>query len=379
MCLARKVIGYTVHFLFAFLGGRYIGTFEVGDADIIRFTGKVIIGHHSQLSGKTESHLIFHLFRRQPDGECLGFFLYFAREHFRHSRFLLVQIVKHQLELGAVLGHIVCFAAQEGILNYLLIGHPEEILSIGRSLGHTIAPETVIPAATDEEAAAIAVSLVREGRAGFLQKGLMQTATILKAVVNKQTGIGLGRPMSHVALLELPGYPKLLGVTDGGMIPNPDLEGKKAIAHNAVAMFHGLGYERPLVSAVCAAENVSPKIIETVDAAALKQAALEGAFGPCYVEGPISLDLALSRESAQIKGYESPVTGETDILLVPGMAAGNMMVKSLVLFAGAKMVGVVTGAKCPIALNSRSASFEEKYHSLLVCALMSSSREENAE
>ena len=158
-----------------------------------------------------------------------------------------------------------------------------------------------------------------------------------------------------------------------------DLEGKKAIAHNAVAMFHGLGYERPLVSAVCAAENVSPKIIETVDAAALKQAALEGAFGPCYVEGPISLDLALSRESAQIKGYESPVTGETDILLVPGMAAGNMMVKSLVLFAGARMVGVVTGAKCPIALNSRSASFEEKYHSLLVCALMSSSREENAE
>lgn len=103
------------------------------------------------------------------------------------------------------------------------------------------------------------------------------------------------------------------------------------MAHNAVAMFHGLGYERPLVSAVCAAENVSPKIIETVDAAALKQAALEGTFGSCYVEGPISLDLALSRESAQIKGYESPVTGETDILLVPGMAAGNMMVKSLVL------------------------------------------------
>ena len=94
----------------------------------------------------------------------------------------------------------------------------------------------------------------------------------ISVVVNKQTGIGLGRPMSHVALLELPGYPKLLGVTDGGMIPNPDLEGKKAIAHNAVAMFHGLGYERPLVSAVCAAENVSPKIIETVDAAALKQA-----------------------------------------------------------------------------------------------------------
>ena len=131
MCLARKVIGYTVHFLFAFLGGRYIGTFEVGDADIIRFTGKVIIGHHSQLSGKTESHFIFHLFRRQPDGECLGFFLYFAREHFRHSRFLLVQIVKHQLELGAVLGHIVCFAAQEGILAFA-----DAVYFLSHQLGH---------------------------------------------------------------------------------------------------------------------------------------------------------------------------------------------------------------------------------------------------
>ena len=114
-----------------------------------------------------------------------------------------------------------------------------------------------------------------------------------------------------------------------------------------------------------------PKIIETVDAAALKQAALGGEFGRCYLEGPISLDLALDAESAKIKGYESPVTGRTDILVVPSMTAGNIMVKALIEFAGAKMAGVVIGAKCPIALNSRSASFEEKYNSLLVCALMS--------
>ena len=122
---------------------------------------------------------------------------------------------------------------------------------------------------------------------------------------------------------------------------------------------------------LCAAENVSPKIIETVDAAALKQAALDGEFGRCILEGPISLDLALDAESAKIKGYESPVTGRTDILVVPSMSAGNIMVKALIEFAGAKMAGVVIGAKCPIALNSRSASFEEKYNSLLVCALMS--------
>ena len=159
-------------------------------------------------------------------------------------------------------------AAQEGILRYILIGHAEEILSVGRTLGCEIDPSAVINVGTDEDAAHIAVELIRDGKADFLQKGLMQTATILKAVVNKQTGIGIGRPMSHVALLEVPGYSKLLGVTDGGMMPNPDLDGKKAIVRNAVEMFHALGYEEPLLSALCAAENVSPKIIETVDAAA---------------------------------------------------------------------------------------------------------------
>mgnify|MGYP001145595234 FL=1 len=260
-------------------------------------------------------------------------------------------------------------AAEEGILRYVLVGRKEDILRIGQELGHSISEGDIIPAGTDEEAAQLAVSLVREGRADFLQKGLMQTSTILKAVVNKETGIGLGRPMSHTALLEIPGYHKLLGVADGGMIPAPDLEAKKAILHNAVELFRRLGYERPMVSAVCAAETVSPKIIETVDAAALKEEAQAGTFGNCCVEGPISLDLALDKSSAEIKGYESPACGETDILLVPSMAAGNIMVKSLLEFAGAKMVGVVTGAKCPIALNSRSASFEEKYNSLLACAL----------
>lgn len=263
-------------------------------------------------------------------------------------------------------------AAAEGMLRYILIGNKAAILRIGRELGHEIPESAVIHTGTDEEAARTAVQLVREDRADFIQKGLMQTATLLKAVVNKETGIGQGRPMSHTALLEIPGYHKLLGVTDGGMIPCPDLETKKAILRNAVDMFRQLGYERPLVSAVCAAETVSPKIIETVDAAALKEAALAGELGSCYVEGPISFDLAVDQVSAEIKGFESPVAGETDILLVPNMAAGNIMVKALIEFAEAKMVGVITGAKCLIALNSRSASFEEKYNSLAVCALIGS-------
>ncbi len=262
-------------------------------------------------------------------------------------------------------------AHAEGILDFILIGHKDEIVRIASEEGVLVNDDQLIEAASDEEAARTAVELIKEGGADFIQKGLMQTSTILKAVVNKETGIGLGKPMSHTAIIDIPAYGRLLGVADGGMIPAPDLEQKKAITVNAVEIFQKLGYEKPMVSAVCAAETVSPKIQETVDAAALKEACLKGELGSCYVEGPISFDLAVSSESAAVKGYESPVCGCTDIMLVPTMAAGNMMVKMSLQFAGARMLGVVTGAKCPIALNSRSASFEEKYYSLLVCAKIS--------
>ena len=246
----------------------------------------------------------------------------------------------------------------------------EEILAIGRELGHEIPEDRVVPAETEQECAFEAVRLIREGQADFLLKGYLQTGTLLKAVLNKETGISLGQPMSHTALLEIPKYHKILGVTDGGMIPQPDLEMKKAILRNALQMFRGLGYEKPVISVVCASEVVSPKIQETVDAAALKEAALAGEFGECIVEGPISLDLSVNKASAEHKHYDSPAAGEADILLVPNITAGNIFVKGLLEFAGAKMAGLVTGAKCPIALNSRSATDEEKYAALMAAAGM---------
>ena len=257
----------------------------------------------------------------------------------------------------------------EGLMNCLLVGHTAEIKQIAAQHGYEVADAEIIEAATDEAAAQICVDLVREGKAGFILKGLLQTGTLLKAVVNKQTGLNTGSVISHFALVELPGYHKLLGVTDSGMIPCPDLDTKKAIIHNAVGAMQKLGYEKPLISALCAAEAVSPKIQETVDAAALKEASLAGELGNCYVEGPISFDLAMNPESAKVKKFESPVVGNSDILLVPGLAAGNIMVKSMLQFAGAQMAGCIVGAKCPIALISRSASYEEKYYSLLLCAL----------
>ena len=261
-------------------------------------------------------------------------------------------------------------AQKEGILDYILVGKSREIIEIGRQLGYEISGNCIVDADSDEDAAAKSIELIHSKEADFLQKGLLQTSTLLKAVVNKKTGISKGRPMSHVALLDIPSYHKIIGVTDGGMMIRPDLEGKKAIVRNAVEMFHGMGYEKPLISAVCSVEVVNSKMPETVEAEALQQAALQGEFGSCYVEGPVSFDLSVSKESAKIKKYKSPVTGETDIFLVPDITVGNVMVKALTAFAGARMAGCVVGAQCPIALNSRSASFEEKYFSLLACAQM---------
>ena len=259
----------------------------------------------------------------------------------------------------------------EGLMDCLLVGHTHDIRRIAAEHGYQVSDSELIEAATDEEAAQICVDLVREGKAGFILKGLLQTGTLLKAVVNKQTGLNTGSVISHFVMLELPGYHKLLGIADSGMIPDPDLETKKAIVRNSVDALQKLGCEKPLISAVCGAEAVSPKIRETVDATALKQASLDGELGNCYLEGPISFDLAMNPQSAKIKKYESPVVGNSDMLLVPGLAAGNIMVKALLQYANAQMAGCIVGAKCPIALISRSASYEEKYYSLLLCALLS--------
>jgi phosphate butyryltransferase len=172
--------------------------------------------------------------------------------------------------------------------------------------------------------------------------------------------------MSHVALFEVPAYHKILGITDGGMIPYPTLEQKVSIIKNAAELFKALGYERPKIAVLTASETVNERMPETGDAKALKEYGEKGEWGDCFVEGPVSLDLTLSKESAAIKGYESPVTGDVDILVVPNIACGNILGKSLMYMARAKMAGCIVGAKVPIVLISRGASTEEKYLSILL-------------
>ncbi len=174
--------------------------------------------------------------------------------------------------------------------------------------------------------------------------------------------------MSHVVFNEIPNYHKLLVLTDGGMMMYPDLDKKKQICENAVDTLRTLGYKMPKVAALAAVETVNPKMQETVDADALKRMNLENEITDCIIEGPISYDLTMSKASAEIKGFESPVTGDADIVLVPNITVGNVLGKSLIYSAGAKMAGFIVGAKVPIVLTSRGSSSEEKYLSLVLSA-----------
>lgn len=263
------------------------------------------------------------------------------------------------------------FAAQrDGLIAPIFVGHSQEIQSIAQHLGHSVAPEQIVDAGDEADCAAKSVALIREGRGQMLIKGMLQTGTLLKAVVNKETGIRASQVMSHVAILDVPSYHKLLFVTDGGMVIAPDLEQKRHILKNVVEFCAFLGYDQPKAAALCAVETPNPNMPETLDAAALKEENAQGSFAPCIVEGPISFDLATDKNSAQIKGYESPVAGDADILLCPSIAAGNLMSKALYGMAGGEMAGVVLGATVPITINSRGATPSEKYSSILICAAM---------
>lgn len=262
----------------------------------------------------------------------------------------------------------VIMADKENIAFPLLVGDKEKIEAILESF--KIAKDTyrIIDSKDDKESAQIAIDAIKNKEADFLMKGKLQTSDLLKAVVNKETGLSKGKVMSHVAIQEVPTYHKLIAVTDGGMMLYPNLEEKKQIIENAVDVFRSMGYEAPKVAVLAAVENVNPKMPESVDAHELKMMNQRGEISDCIVEGPISYDLTLSKESAQIKGYNSPVTGDADILVVPNITAGNILGKTLIYSANAKMAGFIVGAKVPIVLTSRGATTEEKYLSLVISA-----------
>jgi phosphate butyryltransferase len=259
-------------------------------------------------------------------------------------------------------------ASREGLIDYILVGSKPRILEICVKLGETVPADAIVDVPDPVEAAEKAVGIIRQGGGGFLIKGALETAVMMRAVINKETGIRKKNDMSHVAFFEVPVYHKLVACSDGGMIPYPDFEQKKTILHNALWLLRGLGYDRPRVAVLAASETVNRRMPETVDGAALKELGEKGVFGDCLIEGPISYDLAFSKEAAAIKGYSSPVTGDVDVLIAPNIAAGNIIGKSFIFAGGAKMAGCIVGAAVPVVLNSRGASAEEKHLAILLSA-----------
>ncbi|WP_326908670.1 bifunctional enoyl-CoA hydratase/phosphate acetyltransferase [Sedimentibacter sp. MB31-C6] len=259
-------------------------------------------------------------------------------------------------------------ARRDHIVKPVLIGDKPKIKDVLKSLNVEFDEDEIIHVSSDFEAAEKAVEFINENKADFIMKGKLQTADLLKAVVNKEKGLRTGKVMSHVAILEVPSYHKLISVTDGGMMMYPSVEEKKEIIENVVDVFRKLGYKCPLIAVMTAVETVNPKMPETVDADILKKMNQSGKIKDCIVEGPVSYDLIMNKESAAIKGYNSPITGNVDILISPNITTGNLLSKALIESAGAKMAGMIVGAKVPIVLTSRGSTSEEKYLSLVLSA-----------
>lgn len=261
-------------------------------------------------------------------------------------------------------------AHEEGIVEPILVGDKARVEEMLAQLDFQGDFE-ILHAPDEEEAARLAVELVREAKADFLMKGAIATGQLLKAVVDREKGLGTGRLMSHFVMIEIPSYHKLFVTTDGGMVMYPDLDQKKEILLNALDTLASMGYKEPKVAVLAAVEKENPKMPETVDAAALKKMNQEGEIKNCIIEGPISYDLAMDKKSSELKGYSSPVAGDPDILLMPDIAVGNIMSKALIYSAAGKMAGIIVGAQAPIVLTSRGSSAEEKFLSLALAALSS--------
>lgn len=256
----------------------------------------------------------------------------------------------------------------EEICQPILFGREDSIKQILEKNNKNWKDYEIVNTNSDLESAEMAVKAAKESQADFIIKGKIQTPDLLRAVVNKEKGLRTDRLMSHMALLDFPSYHKILAIVDGGMVLLPDLEEKQKILENTVQVFHSLGYKEPKVAVVSAMDQVSPNLPETLDGHELKMRNQRGEIRDCIVEGPISYDLSVSKEAAEIKGFKSPVAGDADIILVPNISTGNILSKALYESAGGNMAGIILGAKVPIVLNSRGASTEEKYYSIVLAA-----------
>ena len=265
-------------------------------------------------------------------------------------------------------------AAKAGMIVPILVGPATTIAAIAKEKGIDLGGVEVVDVADSRAAAAKAVELVRSGKAELLMKGSLHSDEILAAVVAKESGLRTGRRLSHVFVMDVPTYHKVLIVTDGAINIAPALEDKVDICQNAIDLARAFGIDRPKVAILAAVETVNSRMPATVDAAALCKMAERGQIKGGLLDGPLAFDNAISRDAAKIKGIVSEVAGDPDILLAPDLEAGNMMAKQLSFLANADSAGIVLGARVPIILTSRADSLRSRVASCAVAVLAAHAR-----
>ncbi|MFN8210405.1 MAG: bifunctional enoyl-CoA hydratase/phosphate acetyltransferase [Bacteroidales bacterium] len=279
---------------------------------------------------------------------------------------LVLAAAQDQHSLSAVLR-----AANDKIIEPILIGDKESIQNRAASSGFDITGLRIIHEPDTNMAVEMSVKMVSSKQANVLMKGKIGTSTLLKCVLNKEWGLRTGHLLSHFALFEVDTYHKLIAVTDVAMNIAPNLQDKIAIVNNSIDCLHKLGIPMPKVAVLGAVEMVNESMSATLDAALLSKMNQRDQIRGCIIDGPLAFDNAVSLESAQHKGIRSEVAGDTDLLLMPDIEVGNVLYKSLVFFAKAKVASVILGAQAPIVLTSRSDSEQAKYDSILLAAAAS--------
>ncbi len=259
-------------------------------------------------------------------------------------------------------------ATAMGMIEPILVGDESKIAPLVEEMG--LEGARIIDIKDPVEIGEKCVALIREGEGDMLMKGKLSTPVLMKAVLDKQKGLRKGKLLSHVAVMELAGYPKLMTMTDGGIVINPDLGEKAALIENAVEVVRGLDIEVPKVACLAAIEKITDKQPETLHAVQLVKMAERGQLGKVKVEGPIATDVLLSHEAAKAKGIQSEMTLDADIVLVPNIAVCNAFVKGMIYLANARVAGVVMGAACPIVLLSRSDTAEVKLDSIALASVI---------
>ena len=261
-------------------------------------------------------------------------------------------------------------AYEYGLGTSILCGSPARIEAAARQCGLDISPFEIVPTASQKESAQTAVSLIRQGKADILMKGLLQTADLLRAVLDKENGIRGRGVLSHVGLLQSPILGRTFFLTDPAMCIAPDLKTKVELVRNAVIVARGLGVDVPRVAPLAAVEVVNPDMPATLDAAALTLMYHRGQIMDCIIDGPLALDIALSEDAARRKGVKSEVAGRADILLCHTIETANSTLKGFILGGNCLFGGLVMGATAPIVMTSRYDSDQSKLCSIACAALL---------